>query len=474
MGIEIVGEIMLTPGAALLKRKNFGKNCLNELKDVVRSLCLTGSAMLVSSNDETASDIISIDYSSYESMVSNFIEQVEKKKRNQDLFKERLCFEGGKVPTLEELGQTFGITRERVRQIFKKIGQKLERKANIEKLFHFWERLDCCVVQGGGVVSLRALPTLLQSEFKWPTAPYSLALGQLLLCRQEVALKDDELLFVESECLSCSIPLQQLQVLDFADNQAFHVQVIAAKLSRHCQSVCPWKRPVTTFHRAFIDRLVAKCDGSLILREDVVLSRDKWLRKYCDSLDDVACYVLESHGKPMHFRDIAGGIRQENENFVEISDHNVHASIMRYSKIEIVDRGMYGLKLWGLGGYRSVTTAIEDFIKEEDLPQKRQDIINHLKGEFSEANITTSLTKKTRFTNIGNGLFYDLPQNWQNRTCQELIRLLPEPVAEFARYLVGKNNTSYKLVMALIYIRSMDENETIPLYKLKEMFYRFY
>ena len=486
MGMETVGEVMLTPGSVFLEQQNFGKKSLNELKDIVFVLCLTNGDMSVSSNDktesdkiaidETESDKITIDYKSYENMVSNFIEQFEKKKRNQDLFKRRLCFEDGKVPTLEELGRTFGITRERVRQILKKMGRKLEKKANIEKLSHFWERLDCCVAQGGGVISLRALPSLLQSEFKWSTAPYSLALGQLLSCwQQEGTLRDDrDLLFVESECLSCNLPLQQLQALNFDENQSFHVQVIVAKLSRHCQSNCPWKQPVTTFHRAFIERLVGQSQGCLILHGDVVLSHDKWLGKYCDNLEDVVCYILGKNGKPMHFREIAGGVRRENENFMDMSDHNVHAAIMRYNKIEIVDRGTYALKSWGLGGYRSVTTAIEDFIEKKGLPQKRKDIIQHLKGEFTEGNITTSLTKETRFTNIGDGLFYDLPSNWQHRTCQELIRLLAEPVVEFARYLVGRNNTSYKLVMAFIFIRSMDENGTIPLYKLKEMFYRFY
>ncbi|MCK5838120.1 MAG: hypothetical protein KAH09_12715, partial [Desulfobacula sp.] len=64
--------------------------------------------------------------------------------------------------------------------------------------------------------------------------------------------------------------------------------------------------------------------------------------------------------------------------------------------------------------------------------------------------------------------------NWQKRTFDSLIELLSDPVAEFARYLTGRNNTSYKLVMAFIFIRSMDNQGAINLFKLKDMFYNFY
>ena len=100
-------------------------------------------------------------------------------------------------------------------------------------------------------------------------------------------------------------------------------------------------------------------------------------------------------------------------------------------------------------------------------------IIRHLVGEFSEGNITAALTVETRFKNIGDGI-YDRQETWQKRTLEELIQLLPEPVDQFTRYLTGKNNSSYKLVMAFIFVRSMDEGGSIYLHNLKSMFYNFY
>lgn len=461
-----IGEVMLIPGDELLHTKNFGRKSLKELRGIVRSLCLT---------DTLAETQDTVDYSSYNSMVESFINQCVKGKRDRQLFQRRFCFAEGKTPTLEDLGQQFGITRERARQILKKGLDKLRIKANLDRLRPFWKQLDDLVVQGGGLVKLGTLSTVIQAHYGWPTPPLPQALGQFLLLKEANAVfkHADDLLEISCPCQSCDLPQDQLQKFDFEISESFHVQVVAAKLSDQCKKQCPEGKPVTTFYPAFIESLVENSDGLLVLHDNVVLPYERWREKYCDKLEDVACQVLVSHGKPMHFREIASGIRQVNTNFKDYSDHNIHSSIMRYDSIEIINRGIYGLKSWGMGGYRSVSTAIEELISQKGFPQRRQDIINALNGEFSEQNITTSLTTETRFKGIGDGL-YDRPQNWQERTCQDLIQLLPESVADLANYLVSHNNTSYKLVMAFIFIRSMDGDGSIYLYKLKDMFYNFY
>lgn len=472
-GLETLGEVMLTSAAILLRQQNFGRKSLHELRKIVRKFCLSGST----SHGKDAIESPEIDYSSYEAMISSFVQGAEKSRRNQRLLCKRFCFQAGKAPTLEELGSTFGITRERARQILKKGTAKLQIKAMFELLTLFWQTLDQIIIQGGGIIHLQALPSLLQAEFNWPTAPYPLALGQLLLLRfPKKSFKNKrDLIAVDCLCRDCEQPLQKLQSLDFDHNESFHIQVISLKLSEYCQHTCPWKQPVSTFHRAVIENLVNQSSDSLVLQGDVVLPYDRWLGKYCDNLEDVVCHVLEHHGEPMHFREIAAAIRRKNKNFSDTSDHNVHAAMMRYTdNIEIINRGTYGLKHWGLGGYRSISKAIEAVIDNHGLPVRVKHISKELDGEFPEQHIYTALTSwKTRFQSIGGG-FYDRPQNWRKRTCTELIQLLPDQVAAFAHYLVSRNNTSYKLVMAFIFIRSMDEDGSIYLSNLKQMFYNFY
>lgn len=466
LGLFSIGEVMLTPGDELMGLKGFGRKSLNELRDIVRSLCFPAKQ----SEKQDA-----VDYSSYDAMVACFVDQCVESSRDQQLLKQRFCFFEGKAPTLEELGRQFDITRERARQVLKKGLDQLSIKQNLDRLSPFWQQLDELIIQGGGLVKLGTLSTVLQDHYGWATPPFPAALGQFLLLKESDAVfkQDDDLLTTSSPCHSCSLPGELLQKFDFETTESFHIQVVAARLSDHCKDQCPEGQPVATFYPAFIERLIEKDDGMLILHNDVVLPYETWREKYSGKLEDVACQLLENHGSPMHFSQLANDIRQANKHFKEISDRNVHASILRYDSIELVNRGTYGLKSWDLGGYRSVSTAVEQLIDEKGLPQKKLDIVNALHGEFSEHNITAALSFETRFTSIGDG-FYDRPQNWRKRTCEGLIKLLPEPLADLANYLVSHNNTSYKLVMAFIFIRSMDEDGSIDLHKLKDMFYNYY
>lgn len=148
--------------------------------------------------------------------------------------------------------------------------------------------------------------------------------------------------------------------------------------------------------------------------------------------------------------------------------------MIRIDDINIVARGTYGLKEWGLEGYRSVSTAIEALLKKSALPVKRNIIIGQLTPEFTESNIYSALTiRENKFIGIGEG-FFDLTDRWQKRTCEDFVALMPPDLADFARYLLTNNHCSYKLVLALVFIRDMDENGEFHLPYLKERFYNFY
>ena len=118
--------------------------------------------------------------SSYRNMISSFVRCCIKSKRDQDLINRRLCFQTEKMPTLEQLGQHFDITRERVRQILEKGYRNLKIKTSVNILNNFWERVNGLIFSGGGIIDLKELAMILQYEFNWPEPPNPLALGQVL------------------------------------------------------------------------------------------------------------------------------------------------------------------------------------------------------------------------------------------------------------------------------------------------------
>ncbi|MCF6246137.1 MAG: hypothetical protein L3J69_02125 [Desulfobacula sp.] len=238
-------------------------------------LCLTGSYSPYNEKDEA----IVIDYSSYEEMVSSFTAVCVKKKRNQELFQKKFCFQTEKIPTLEELGQAFGITRERVRQILNKGVRKFKHRVNMDRVKHFWERIDRVVVSGGGIVHLGVLPSVLQENFNWQTTPHPLALGQLLNLREfEEGNKDiSDLITADCDCPYCDKVLDRVNNLDFSVNESYHIEVLSLKLKDYCQIHCPNQEPVNTFYKAFIENLIDRTSGDLILHKNIVMPHNKWL-----------------------------------------------------------------------------------------------------------------------------------------------------------------------------------------------------
>lgn len=72
-------------------------------------------------------------------MLSQTLESLmhELKKREQEILKARYGFEDGVEKTLEEIGQSFGVTRERIRQIEAKAIKKLSSPTKKKKLEDF-------------------------------------------------------------------------------------------------------------------------------------------------------------------------------------------------------------------------------------------------------------------------------------------------------------------------------------------------
>ena len=436
LGLTTIGEVMLSPYRNLLEQKNFGRKCLKEILAVISSFVLRGDMPLASTGSKLDSgEKHSIDYSSYENLIASFVRHCLKTKRNQEIVCSRLNFPGT-IPTLEQLGSQFGITRERIRQILKRGIALLLVKTHRDLLADFWEIIAQIIIGGGGIISLGELAVALRTLFGWRYPPNPPALGQLLSIWKKgktFAAASDHL-NIDTPCLTCDHPLGQLFCLHYNEYASYHYEVVGSKILAYCREHCD-RISIDKFHKAFIKRVVSASNRKFIFHDDLVFSYDLWLIRHGERLEDLIVHVLENHGKSMHFSEIAAAIRKENMKHREISDHNVHAAMMRYDTIEIVQRGTYGLKAWGVGGYRSVSTAIDELLKANDLPMRRSEIIKRLTPEFSEQNISAALYNwDTRFVSIGKG-FYDRSERWRKRSVHGLIELLPDALADFARFI---------------------------------------
>jgi hypothetical protein len=473
--ITKIGELMILPSKTLLEEVNFGRKSLEEVQNIIELFVLDNNLNQASVREKNSKQEYSIDYSSYEKLIKSFTSHCLKTARNQEIVSYRLNFPE-KMPTLEEIGSKFGITRERARQVLKKGDNLLQIKVNRKILSELFYKVTQIILDGGGVISIYDLATILGKEYGWSCLPNPPALAHFLEVGEskETFTISGDLVTVSCQCLNCEKPRNKFLTLDFEENHSYHLIVAADELAKNCKNNC-LQKPVKIFYKAFIEKLIGDFGETFFIHDDIVFSQKKGLIRYGEHLTDIVPLILEKNGKPMHFSEIATAIRKDNLKYKKVADHNVHAAMLRCETIEIVKRGTYGLKTWGIGGYHSVSKAIEKLLDKHGLPMRRSKIIKSLSEEFSEKNVSGALHAwKNRFVSIGDG-FYDLPIKWKHRDCSELISMLPkQELVDFAKYITNNNKYSYKLVLAFVFIRGMNNEGLYYKNILKERFYNFY
>ncbi len=470
LGLRTLGEVMLIPASQLLKQRNFGRKSLNELQDIVPRIIMNEEIAMLPGLDDASP----IDFSSFESMVDSFVKLGVKGSRNQKIVFASLCFDSDRAPTLEQLGVQFDLTRERVRQILKKSMTQMLFPGILKLLDSFWEKIESLIKSGGGIVDLPELSVCIQQEYQWKNSPSPGALEHILsLNNFETFINIDQgVLQVECECLSCSIPMDQIIKLDFEENETYHIDVVTKRILDACKGRCHYQA-ANRFFRAHTRKLIGESNIAFVIEGDIVYQYSNWTLRKSKNLKDIICCTLAQRGSPMHFTEIGESIRSVNKHYSDSTDQNFHGALGRYEEFEIVGRGTFGLAEWGLGGYRSVSAGVEDYLTKTGLPVRQCEIIQALYPEFSPSNIYAALNNTSRFKSLGES-YFDTISNWGKVTSSWLIEKTPEPLQDFLNYLFSNNNTSYKLVMAMIFIRSMDEDGSIYLNRLKTMFFNYY
>ncbi|MBU4347406.1 hypothetical protein L6249_01745 [Candidatus Parcubacteria bacterium] len=116
------------------------------------------------------------------------------------------------------------------------------------------------------------------------------------------------------------------------------------------------------------------------------------------TINDKIYLILKNHGKPMHFAEIAGKINQVEFDKKQANTATVHNELILDKKYVLVGRGLYGLKDWG---YQKGTVAdvIAEILNEAGAAMSRDEIINKVleKRLVKKATVILALMDKDRF-----------------------------------------------------------------------------
>jgi len=301
-----------------------------------------------------------------------------------------------KKRTLEEIGEHFGVTRERVRQIEKTALRKLERNAqntNIKILTEFGKAL---LEKEGGVACdsyfkellMRILPNVTDQEIQ----------------DLHLALSLDSDIHFKSNTLKYH-PYWRIAV--FSEDA---IKKVAGSVSRILQKAK---------HVLTIDKLAEKVNENLKtpLPENTVanilrVSKDckftengvglyVWRHIHPRTLRDKIFFIFHREKKPLHFEKIAELIRAGKFDGKHVNVQAVHNELIRNENFILIGRGIYALKDWG---YKTGTVVnVISEILADGLPRSRDEITKAVLDQRHVKTITIylNLKNKIQFARVG-------------------------------------------------------------------------
>jgi len=295
--------------------------------------------------------------------------------RNRDIIARRFGLQNGKRETLEAIGRSYGITRERVRQIEEStLAQLTKSAANYKDVLKYVAAVRAMLMKEGGIMKERDLFTSFSGSNNYDAT--NAALSFILTLNQEL---------VKSE-----------------ENDQFHAFWAADQ-----KKVDQFRNVVAALTNAFNDRgtVIAEAQLFPFAREHGVLTgngsefSDKtltnlmsiskqidrnifgeaglvsWAEVKPKGVRDKAYLIMKKEGEARHFGEIAKLINTARFNDRKaVNVQTVHNELIKDDRFVLVGRGMYALAEWGYKA-GTVKEVLMDILKNAPQPLPKSDLV---------------------------------------------------------------------------------------------------
>ncbi|MDD2672515.1 MAG: sigma factor-like helix-turn-helix DNA-binding protein, partial [Syntrophales bacterium] len=249
--------------------------------------------------------------------------------RTADVIERRFGLKTGERETLEAIGQSYEITRERVRQIENEGFSKI--KPIIEKNKDVFNNFKNIIASFGGLKKEEELLSIL-GEAKYQNQAY------FLLCNS----KDFERI-VEDEQFYAFWTIDKNSIADAKKLISLIIEGFnkERKTLSLDELLANKKEPKEVFvsYIEISKEIQKNPEGKYGLKN--------WLEINPRGIKDKAYLVLKKKEKPLHFRDIASSIAElPFRNIRKVHTATVHNELIKDPRFVLVGRGLYALKEW--------------------------------------------------------------------------------------------------------------------------------
>lgn len=132
----------------------------------------------------------------------------------------------------------------------------------------------------------------------------------------------------------------------------------------------------------------------------------KWPEVNPKNIRDKIYVILESKKEPMHFNDIAEAIAESDFKRKNVTTQAIHNELIKDPRFVLIGRGIYALDTWGFkkGTVSEIITAV---LKEAGRPLTREEIVVEVmkSRKVKETTILLNLQNKKLFEKVDKNLF---------------------------------------------------------------------
>lgn len=323
-------------------------------------------------------------------------------KRLRDVIERRFGIKGSAM-TLDAIGKSYTITRERVRQIENDALKHLKKPEVSSYLTSVFGKMREHIESHGGVLAHQDFLSTVAEKSEYPHVELLLALQPDIRSAPETDDYNDRV-YTHKEKLASSerVMYDVVQKLHAQktpiNDQALHVLVADAHYS-------------VVGSRPSLDTVDAHVRVSKLIAQNPYKEYGlrHWATVRPKSIRDKAYVILFKHGKPLHFQQVATAIDQSGfRGKKKAHPQTVHNELIKDGEhFVLVGRGLYALKEWGYTP-GTVRDVIEDILKKETKGMHKDAIIQAvLRCRFVKENtIMLNLQNKSYFKKGENGTYY--------------------------------------------------------------------
>lgn len=407
-GVETIADFYNCSLHQMLKFRNFGAKSvkfIEQLKTIMHPL-INMNGFKINTTEETSTQEIFAKSKEIEipnNILIDLILERVKDSRSSDILKRRYGLGTGEKETLEEIGKSYGVTRERIRQIQKKAIRKMQHPSTNGRLQTI-RLVNEMFYKNGVAISDYEADNLVPKYFNNSNYDGSSLLNLLsdLGWIQNNRIGDVTIYAPKDIILNTNISklTEEIYWLIKNENKLLPTEsIIGYFKKKYCTTTDITNLSQLVFRLCRLDpRIEEKLPNKLGLYSSHPSVKD-WRNHIVD--------ILTNEGLPLHFTEISEKVNTVlgliNDSKLDVRRvHSILIENIEFSHTGV--RGTYGLTKWGL---RKEMTPflVEEILKKSGTPLHWRQIYNYVKRykDTKETNILSILNSKKKFIKHGHG-----------------------------------------------------------------------